>query len=119
MPDAEDEPVLPLAELRERGMAAVQVGTTRVLLVAVDGVDGEARAYDNRCPHRAWPLERGTLVGGVLTCANHGWSFDVATGRCVDPGERDLVPHRCRVDDEGMVRVSLDLDLARGRTLGT
>jgi toluene monooxygenase system ferredoxin subunit len=103
MPDAEDEAVLPLAVLQERGMAAVQVGTTRVLLVAVDG---EVRAYDNRCPHRAWPLERGTLADGVLTCANHGWSFDVATGRCVDPGERDLVPHRCRVDDDGMVRVA-------------
>jgi toluene monooxygenase system ferredoxin subunit len=103
MPDTEDEAVLPLAVLQERGMAAVQVGTTRVLLV---DVDGEVRAYDNRCPHRAWPLERGTLADGVLTCANHGWSFDVATGRCVDPGERDLVPHRCRVDDDGMVRVA-------------
>jgi toluene monooxygenase system ferredoxin subunit len=103
MPDAEDEPVLPLAVLRERGMAAVQVGTTRVLLVHVDG---EARAYDNRCPHRAWPLERGTLADGVLTCANHGWSFDVATGRCLGPGDRDLVAHRCRVDDDGMVRVA-------------
>jgi toluene monooxygenase system ferredoxin subunit len=99
----DDTPVLPWEALRERGMAAVQVGTTRVLLVAVDG---EARAYDNRCPHRAWPLERGTLADGVLTCANHGWSFDVASGRCVDPGERDLVPHRCRVDDDGMVRVA-------------
>jgi toluene monooxygenase system ferredoxin subunit len=102
----DDTPVLPLAVLRERGMAAAQVGTRRVLLVAVDGVDGEVRAYDNRCPHRAWPLERGTLADGVLTCANHGWSFDVATGRCVDPGERDLVPHRCRVDEDGMVRVA-------------
>jgi toluene monooxygenase system ferredoxin subunit len=99
----DDTPVLPLALLRERGMAAVQVGTRRVLLVHVDG---EVRAFDNRCPHRAWPLERGTLADGVLTCANHGWSFDVATGRCVDPGERDLVPHRCRVDDDGMVRVA-------------
>jgi toluene monooxygenase system ferredoxin subunit len=103
MPDAEDEAVLSLAVLRERGMAAVQVGPTRVLLVHVDG---EARAYDNRCPHRAWPLERGTLAGGVLTCANHGWSFDVATGRCVDRGDRDLVPRPCRVDGDGTVRVT-------------
>ena len=106
MPDAEDVAVLPLAVLQERGMTAVQVGPTRVLLVAVGGVDGEVRAYDNRCPHRAWPLERGTLAEGVLTCANHGWSFDVASGRCVASGERDLVPHRCRVDEDGMVRVT-------------
>jgi toluene monooxygenase system ferredoxin subunit len=99
----DDTPVLPLAVLRERGMTAVQVGATRVLLVHVDG---EARAYDNRCPHRAWPLERGTLADGVLTCANHRYTFDVATGRGIDAGGCDLVPHRCRVDDEGMVRVA-------------
>jgi toluene monooxygenase system ferredoxin subunit len=101
----DDTPVLPLAVLRERGMTAVQVGTARVLLVAVDGVDGEVRAYDNRCPHRAWPLERGTLTGGVLTCASHGRTFDVATGRGLGPAGCDLVSHPCRVDEDGMVRV--------------
>ena len=99
----DDTPVLPWDVLRERGMTAVQVGTTRVLLVHVDG---EARAYDNRCPHRAWPLERGTLADGVLTCANHRYTFDVATGRGVDPGDCALRPYPCRVDDDGMVRVA-------------
>jgi toluene monooxygenase system ferredoxin subunit len=98
---ADDVPVLPLAELRERSMTAVMVGGRRVLLVAVD--DG-ARAYDNRCPHRAWPLERGTLEGHVLTCANHRYRFDVDTGRGIEPGDCDLVAHPCRVED-GMVVV--------------
>ncbi|GAA4866023.1 Rieske (2Fe-2S) protein [Actinomycetospora straminea] len=99
-----DTPVLSLAELRDRGMTAVMAGGRRVLLVAVpDGV----RAYDNRCPHRAWPLERGTLADGVLTCANHRYAFDVATGRGVDPAGCDLVPIPCRVDEDGTVTVSV------------
>lgn len=104
MSEAAFVPVLPLAELRDRSMAAVMVGGRRVLLVHVDG---EVRAYDNRCPHRAWPLERGTLAGGVLTCANHRYTFDVATGRGIDPGDCDLVAHPCRVDDDGTVAVAV------------
>lgn len=107
---ADEVAVLPLAALRERAMTAVMVGGRRVLLVAVDdaadGGDG-VRAYDNRCPHRAWPLERGTLADGVLTCANHRYAFDVATGRGVDPAGCDLVPIPCRVDDDGTVTVSV------------
>jgi toluene monooxygenase system ferredoxin subunit len=97
-------PVLPLAELRERAMAAVMVGGRRVLLVHVDG---DVRAYDNRCPHRAWPLERGSLDGTVLTCANHRWTYDVVTGRGLDPGDCDLVSYPCRVDDDGTVAVAV------------
>jgi toluene monooxygenase system ferredoxin subunit len=103
MPETTHTPVAALDAVRERGMTAVQVGTVRVLLVLVDG---EVRAYDNRCPHRAWPLERGTLAGGVLTCANHRYAFDVATGRGIDPGGCDLVAYPCRVDD-GVVAVAV------------
>jgi toluene monooxygenase system ferredoxin subunit len=98
-------PVLPLAALCERAMTAVMVGGRRVLLVHVDGA---VRAYDNRCPHRAWPLERGTLADGVLTCANHRYTFDVTTGRGVDAGGCDLVAYPCRVEDDGTVAVAVD-----------
>jgi toluene monooxygenase system ferredoxin subunit len=98
-------PVLPLAQLRERTMTAVQVGGRRVLLVAVDG---DVRAYDNRCPHRAWPLERGMLADGVLTCANHRYTFDVATGRGLEADGCDLVPFPCRVEEDGTVAVGVE-----------
>ena len=87
-------PVLALADLPEGTMTAVMVGGRRVLLVRVDG---GVRAYDNRCPHRAWPLERGTLTDGILTCANHRYTFDVTTGRGIDPGDCHLVALPCRV----------------------
>ncbi|MDD7938544.1 Rieske 2Fe-2S domain-containing protein [Actinomycetospora lutea] len=85
-------------------MRPVMVGGRRVLLVRAGD---EVRAYDNRCPHRAWPLERGTLAGGVLTCANHRYTFDAATGRGLDPGGCDLVAYPCRVDADGTIAVAV------------
>ena len=37
-----------------------------------------------RCPHLKADLARfGTVEDGVLTCALHGWQFDLASGRCL------------------------------------
>ncbi|HEY5664233.1 MAG TPA: aromatic ring-hydroxylating dioxygenase subunit alpha [Ilumatobacter sp.] len=56
--------------------------------------DGTLAAAPDRCPHREAPLSAGTVSGGVLTCAYHGWSFG-AGGRCVgvpSSGEGAAVP---------------------------
>ena len=37
-----------------------------------------------RCPHLQGDLSRfGKIDGATLTCAMHGWQFDLATGRCL------------------------------------
>jgi UDP-MurNAc hydroxylase len=37
-----------------------------------------------RCPHMSGDLSRfGQTTGSILTCAMHGWQFDLATGRCL------------------------------------
>jgi vanillate O-demethylase monooxygenase subunit len=46
-------------------------------------VDGEVRAFEDRCPHRRCPLSIGHCADGVLQCAYHGWRFD-RSGRCVE-----------------------------------
>jgi phenylpropionate dioxygenase-like ring-hydroxylating dioxygenase large terminal subunit len=67
------------------------VGTAPVA-VTLDGVplvllrvhpDGPVVAYRDRCPHRLVPLSAGTVVGGALRCAYHGWEF-ASDGRCVN-----------------------------------
>ncbi|MEL6983960.1 MAG: aromatic ring-hydroxylating dioxygenase subunit alpha, partial [Actinomycetota bacterium] len=40
-------------------------------------------AYIDRCPHRSTRLSVGSVDGGGLRCAYHGWRFDAA-GRCDD-----------------------------------
>jgi UDP-MurNAc hydroxylase len=43
------------------------------------------------CPHRRADLSIfGEIDGGVLTCALHGWQFDVETGRCLTADDRRL-----------------------------
>lgn len=50
--------------------------------------EGDIRLGDwvvqRRCPHLRGDLSRfGTVAGTTLTCAMHGWQFDLATGRCL------------------------------------
>ena len=70
-----------LAELQAAGCLAVQLeGHALVLFHYADKV----YAVDNRCPHMGFPLHRGTLKDGVLTCHWHHARFDLASGGTFD-----------------------------------
>jgi nitrite reductase/ring-hydroxylating ferredoxin subunit len=58
--------------------------------VALFNVDGRIYATDNQCPHMGYPLTRGAIRHGVLTCDWHGWSFDLEGGGCFVGGCDDL-----------------------------
>ena len=70
-----------LAELRAAGRMVAHLGRHTVCLFA-DGDD--VFAVDNRCPHMGFPLHRGTVCDGVLTCHWHHARFDLATGGTFD-----------------------------------
>jgi toluene monooxygenase system ferredoxin subunit len=93
-----------LDDLWEGDMTAVSVDGVPVLLV---NVDGEVRAYANRCPHQASALDEGDLDGATLTCAKHLWEFNAVTGRGINPDDARLVPYRCRVADDGAISVEV------------
>jgi UDP-MurNAc hydroxylase len=43
------------------------------------------------CPHQKGDLTRfGRVENGILTCAVHGWEFELATGRCLTSDDRRL-----------------------------
>ncbi|MDH6280782.1 aromatic ring-hydroxylating dioxygenase subunit alpha [Prescottella agglutinans] len=50
--------------------------------------DGTARALDDRCPHRRFPLSMGRRDGDVLECGYHGYRFDGSTGVCIGVAEQ-------------------------------
>ena len=50
--------------------------------IALFNVDGRVYATDNQCPHMGYPLTRGAVRHGVLTCDWHGRSFDLEGGGC-------------------------------------
>ncbi len=52
--------------------------------------NGSVFATDNQCPHMGYPLTRGRVRNGVLTCDWHGWSYDLGGGGCFTGGCDDL-----------------------------
>jgi toluene monooxygenase system ferredoxin subunit len=81
-------------ELVSGEMIGVSAGGRAVLLADVGGA---LRAYENRCPHKGVPLSDGALRGTTLTCTAHHWTYDVATGRGINPDSAHLVAVRCDV----------------------
>ena len=51
---------------------------------------GRVFALDNRCPHLGFPLHRGSVENGILTCHWHHARFDLATGGTFDPWADDV-----------------------------
>lgn len=47
-------------------------------------------AVEDRCPHMGFPLHRGTVADGVLTCHWHHARFDLASGGTFDPWADDV-----------------------------
>jgi UDP-MurNAc hydroxylase len=58
-----------------------------------DGQDIELGGWQvqRRCPHLRADLSKfGSVENGVLTCALHGWRFDLTTGRCLTSGGHEI-----------------------------
>ena len=85
--------VADLTEVEEGRPKAVRVEGQSVALFQHHG---EVYATDNQCPHMGYPLTRGMVRGGVLTCDWHGYSYDLAGGGCFTGGCDDLATSRCR-----------------------
>jgi len=57
--------------------------------------DGAPAALQNRCPHRSFPLSRGTLDGDEVTCGYHGLTFG-PDGACTRIPSQEIVPNAVR-----------------------
>ncbi|MFQ5931265.1 MAG: Rieske (2Fe-2S) protein [Nitrospiraceae bacterium] len=76
-----------LAEVQSAGCLVVNVEGQTVALFR----EGERiYAIDNRCPHMGFPLHRGTVRDGILTCHWHHARFDLASGGTFDPWADDV-----------------------------
>ena len=103
--------VATLEELKTAGMIVVR-GARCPLLVVYD--DGKVFALDNRCPHLGFPLHRGSVEDGILTCHWHHARFDLASGCTFDLWADDVptavvevrdgvvwvCPHTCYTDGD-------------------
>ena len=66
-----------LEEVQTRSPLVVSRGSVPIVLFRY----GDAlHAVDNRCPHMGFPLHRGTVEDGILTCYWHHARFDLVSG---------------------------------------
>lgn len=65
-----------------------------VILYRTEG--GEAVALAGICPHRAFPLSKGCLVGDAVQCGYHGFQFG-ADGSCRHVPSQTGVPQNARL----------------------
>src|SRR6266567_1008937 len=85
-----------LAELEHDGFRLMSAEGRAILVVADQG---KVYALDNRCPHMGFPLHRGTVKDGILTCHWHHAKFDLAGGCTLDPFADDAPAFRTEVRD--------------------
>ena len=76
-----------LEELKAKGRLVAH-GVHRPILLIHDR--GRVFALDNRCPHMGFPLERGSVDDGILTCHWHHARFDLESGCTFDLWADDL-----------------------------
>jgi nitrite reductase/ring-hydroxylating ferredoxin subunit len=61
--------------------------------------EGEVYAVDNRCPHMGFPLTRGTLENGILTCHWHHARFELEEGDTFDLFADDVQTFPTEISD--------------------
>jgi len=83
--------VASLKELEAKGQMLVRGGRRPILVIHHEG---QVYALDNRCPHLGFPLHRGSVEDGILTCHWHHARFDVTSGCTFDLWADDVPPGR-------------------------
>ncbi|MCX6050778.1 MAG: Rieske (2Fe-2S) protein, partial [Chloroflexi bacterium] len=76
-----------LVDLQKMNYLTVQVeGHTVALFLH----EGKVYGVDNRCPHMGFPLDKGSVNEGILTCYWHYARFDIASGGTFDQFADDV-----------------------------
>jgi nitrite reductase/ring-hydroxylating ferredoxin subunit len=73
-------------------------GEQRRIAVFADGE--RVFAVENNCPHMGFPLDRGSVQNGILTCHWHQARFDLASGCTFDLWADDVPRYTATIEDE-------------------
>ena len=100
----------------DTGIPADQITVGELHVVSVAGrtalltrIDGKIRAFSNVCPHAAADLGKGRLFDGQIKCPDHGYTFDIRTGRATWPPDEVCRLFRFTTrEKKGVVQVSLE-----------
>src|SRR5215469_1076495 len=105
--------VLGVADFVEAArMEEIPPGTGATVMVAgisiaLFNLAGTVYAINDTCPHAGSSLGAGKLEGNVVTCASHGWQYDVTTGQLIAAPGLKVRPYPVKVVD-GVILVAVD-----------
>jgi nitrite reductase/ring-hydroxylating ferredoxin subunit len=89
-----------LDDLRAAGRLVVRLDRHTIALFAEGD---EVHAVDNRCPHMGFPLHRGSVADGILTCHWHHARFDLCTGGTFDQWADELRRFPVEIDGDDVL----------------
>jgi nitrite reductase/ring-hydroxylating ferredoxin subunit len=103
-PDAQGfYPAGPSAGLSPGQLLSVEVADDTVF---VTRLDGQLHAFSAACPHAAGDLRHGAFYRGRIDCPEHGYRFDVRSGRVLWPPDEVCRLKRYEVKEvDGLIRV--------------
>jgi nitrite reductase/ring-hydroxylating ferredoxin subunit/alkylhydroperoxidase/carboxymuconolactone decarboxylase family protein YurZ len=107
-PAKPETPEEPAAWHRVAGLDQLAAGAVkrlecdgRELFVVRNGT--EFGVYDSRCPHQNTNIPLEALEGRTLRCPKHGWAFDIASGACIEKGDRPLRRYKCKTGGRALL----------------
>jgi anthranilate 1,2-dioxygenase ferredoxin component len=95
--------VMAEADYPAEGKVATKLGGWHILIAKTD--DGLS-AVNDRCTHAASLLSTGRIRRGAVMCPLHGARFELASGKCLGGGYRDLRVFPLRIQ-AGMIEVAV------------
>lgn len=60
--------------------------------------DGSFYATEIACKHNNADLTTGKFAGDEVTCARHGWKYNIRTGECLNHNSTPLRRHELKVE---------------------
>jgi Fe-S cluster biogenesis protein NfuA/nitrite reductase/ring-hydroxylating ferredoxin subunit len=91
--------VTTIDQVPESGILTGQIGDVPLILYR-QGVN--ITCYRNACSHLAYPLDRGKLDNGIITCASHGFQYKLDTGECLTTPDISLHSYPVRIKGDNI-----------------
>ncbi len=87
------------AELARTGRLTANIGRHAIMVILAGD---KIYAVNNRCPHMGFPLDRGSVRDGILTCHWHHARFDLCSGGTFDQWADDVQTYPVQEIDGGI-----------------
>ncbi len=88
-----------LSDFDESNLKTIRHSNQTLLLIKEGNT---VHAVDNRCPHMGFPLSKGTVKDGILTCHWHHARFDAQSGCAFDLFADDIPSYDVKVEGGGV-----------------